>query len=149
MEALQMFYYATVGLAALIFVIGNAKMSIKDASARLARRKARVLSKRFHEAFESVQPTVELWWEDQGRQQMRFDKSMFEVLPEQLRTIAETQHCNSIKQMAAQLAGGLVLQSDAKLSTTELSVIDKEIEELRQQLLNHGIDTDNFEKLFV
>lgn len=150
MDALQMFFYATVGAASLIFVIDRLKMSVKDALSRLARRKARALSKRFREAFESVQPTVELWWEEHGRKQMRHDgNSLLDIMPEQLMVFAEAQHSGALKQAAMQLAGGIVLKSGTKLGSMERTAVDHEIEELRQQLLDHGIDTDAFEKLFV
>lgn len=151
MEALQAFYYATVGLLALLFIIRYAKASLRDVALRWKRRKARELRERFHDAFESVQPTVELWWEDSGRKEIRptNDNPLLEVLPEHLRKFAETQQQEELKQVATQLAGGLVLKSKAKLSPSELTVIDKEIEDWRQQLLDNGIDTDKFEKLFA
>lgn len=150
MTALQMFFYATVGSAALIFVIDRTTLTVKDAITRLKQRKALALRKRFHEAFESVKPSVDLWWEDCGRKEMRGDTHpMLSIMPEPIKEVIETQHCDAIKQAATQLAGGLVLKSSGKLRASELDVIDKENDEIRQHLLDHGINMDNFEKLFV
>ena len=101
-------------------------------------------------AFESVEPNVALWWEDKGRKEMRPDNvPMLDMMPEPLKEQILEQHADTIKRAAAQLAGGLVLRQDGNLKPNEATAIDDEIDVLRQHLIDHGIDTDSFEKLFT
>jgi hypothetical protein len=149
MDYLLGFFYLAAGSAALFYSIEHAEMMIQNAKRRKAHKRSLVHSKVLEEALESARPTVELWWEERGRQEMKHEPGLTELLPEAMRAIVEEQHSNSIKQSALFLGASLVAKAKGVLTPEEYSNIDKKIDQLREELAVHGINVDEFDSLFV
>lgn len=149
MDFLQGFCYLAVGLAALLYSIERAEMLVREFERRRARKRSLASSQVLEDALESARPTVELWWEERGRQQMKHEAGLTEMLPEAMRSIVEEQHSNSIKQAALFLGASLVAKAKGSLPPEESRNVDKKIDQLREELVVHGINVDEFDALFV
>ena len=149
MDFLQGFCYLAVGAAALFYSIERAEAMVRDFERRRAHKRSLVSSQVLEDALESARPTVELWWEERGRQEMKHEPGLTELLPEAMRPIVEEQHSNNIKQSALFLGASLVAKAKGSLSPAEYSNIDKKIDQLREELAIHGINVDEFDSLFV